>query len=371
MTTATQNLVRNDSSGVFYARFRIGGKLTWKSLDTTVLTVAKIRLPDVIKRERELLAAGDGQITFAQAKKIYLERLNMNPALKQRTKDYHVQRLSGLAASWPDLDAKKIRNLVKDDCIQWAGAFAARYSPTSFNHTLGILRAIIEIGIENGARYDNPAKTLERLSEAVTPPKLPSQTEFENFVKEIETSGSRHSRPCANLVRFLAYGGFRIGEAKNITWADCNFEAGKITVYGDQDTGLKGRATGEYRMVPMIPEMRLLLEQLRAGRAGEADTSKVMSVFECQKAMDRAAKVVGMARITHHDLRHLFATRCIESGVDIPTVSRWLGHKDGGALAMRVYGHLRDAHSTNMAQRVVFSAPVAGNIVPMPQEKAV
>jgi integrase len=37
-------------------------------------------------------------------------------------------------------------------------------------------------------------------------------------------------------------------------------------------------------------------------------------------------------------LRHLFATRCIETGVDIPTVSRWLGHKDGGGLAMKVYG---------------------------------
>lgn len=48
--------------------------------------------------------------------------------------------------------------------------------------------------------------------------------------------------------------------------------------------------------------------------------------------MDSAAKKVGMKRITHHDLRHLFATRCIESGMDIPTVSRWLGHKDGGAL---------------------------------------
>jgi hypothetical protein len=54
-------------------------------------------------------------------------------------------------------------------------------------------------------------------------------------------------------------------------------------------------------------------------------------------------------------LRHLFATRCIESGVDIPTVSRWLGHKDGGALAMKVYGHLRDQHSTNMAKKVIFS----------------
>jgi len=59
-------------------------------------------------------------------------------------------------------------------------------------------------------------------------------------------------------------------------------------------------------------------------------------------------------RITHHDLRHLFATRCIESGVDIPTVSRWLGHKDGGALAMRTYGHLRDEHSQMMAAKVSF-----------------
>jgi hypothetical protein len=32
---------------------------------------------------------------------------------------------------------------------------------------------------------------------------------------------------------------------------------------------------------------------------------------------------VGLSKLTHHDLRHLFATRCIESGVDIPTVARW------------------------------------------------
>jgi integrase len=81
-----------------------------------------------------------------------------------------------------------------------------------------------------------------------------------------------------------------------------------------------------------------------------------MPVRECQKAMNRAAQLVGMARITHHDLRHLFATRCIESAVDIPTVSRWLGHKDGGALAMKVYGHLRDQHSVAMAQKVTFAA---------------
>src|SRR5271154_2755582 len=90
-----------------------------------------------------------------------------------------------------------------------------------------------------------------------------------------------------------------------------------------------------------------------------------MQVFECQKSIDRAAKLASVKRITHHDLRHLFATRCIESGVDIPTVSRWLGHQDGGALAMKTYGHLRDQHSTTMAQKVVFTE-TAPNVVPLP-----
>jgi integrase len=79
-----------------------------------------------------------------------------------------------------------------------------------------------------------------------------------------------------------------------------------------------------------------------------------MEVAECEKSMTRACKEVGMARITHRDLRHLFATRCIETGVDIPTVSKWLGHKDGGALARRIYGHLLQEHSLAMAKKVNF-----------------
>ena len=77
---------------------------------------------------------------------------------------------------------------------------------------------------------------------------------------------------------------------------------------------------------------------------------------------------IGIPRITHHDLRHFFATVCIESGVDIPTVSRWLNHKDGGALAMKTYGHLRREHSTAAARRVTFEAPIepANKIVAFP-----
>ena len=107
----------------------------------------------------------------------------------------------------------------------------------------------------------------------------------------------------------------------------------------------------------MITEARALFERMRAERLHESKDTNVFLVGECQNAIDRAARLVGMARITHHDLRHFFATIAIESGVDIPTVSRWLGHKDGGALAMKTYGHLRDEHSVSAAKKVSF-API-------------
>src|SRR5438046_10497447 len=58
-------------------------------------------------------------------------------------------------------------------------------------------------------------------------------------------------------------------------------------------------------------------------RPDESLDAKVFRVGECQKALDRVCKKVGADRITHHDLRHLLATRCIESG----------GHSDCFALA--------------------------------------
>ena len=124
---------------------------------------------------------------------------------------------------------------------------------------------------------------------------------------------------------------------------------------GDPTTGTKN---WEIRRLPMIPDMRRLLQRIKSERdEKEFLSDPVMRVHECQGAINTACRKLGIARFTHHDLRHLFATRCIESGVDIPTVSRWLGHKDGGALAMKTYGHLRDQHSADMAQRVTFSKP--------------
>ncbi len=358
-STQYANLVCYVPSGKYYARIRIRGKLIVRSLKTASISIAKLRLSDLEKAERQKaehqVGKGDEKLTFEQAVKIYRERLKGDPSRKPRTKDYHEQRLTALLKSWPKLNSLEVRKITKSDCLNWAARFGQKASPTAFNHTVSVLRHVLEIGVESGMRYDNPGRFVKRVSERPKKLQLPEAGQFGAFVAEIENGGGGHSRACAELVRFLAYGGFRKMEAANITWAACDFARGKIIVRGDPGTGLKGRAAGEFREVPMIPEMKELLGKIKEQRNSVSPDQPVMRVRECQKAMDRAAKKIGMSRITHHDLRHLFATRCIESGVDIPTVSRWLGHKDGGALAMKVYGHLRDQHSVEMAQRVRFA----------------
>jgi integrase len=135
-----------------------------------------------------------------------------------------------------------------------------------------------------------------------------------------------------------------------VKWEDVDWQRKEIIVRGREKTATEN---GEIRRVPILPDMVKLLNRLK-NKLGTVGTGKIMQIRSCNRALTRGCKALGIPRITHHDLRHPFATRCIEAGVDVPTVSRWLGHKDGGALAMKVYGHLRNEHSQAMAGRVRF-----------------
>jgi integrase len=355
--TPVANLVRYRSSGVYFARVRVAGKLIRQSLKTNVFSVAKIRLADLTQEQRKAAEVGklsaNGKMSFGDARGIYEERLKNNQRLKPTAKQYRIRTIKDLGRTWSGLNATDIRKISERECLEWAAKYAEKYSPTVYNNTVGTLRHILEIGIRAGARYGNPANAIPKLKVRQKVLKLPEQKQFLHMVEAIGSAGGRFSKSCADLTEFLAYSGCRKGEAARVHGRDCDFKKGEIAVHGDPATGTKN---WEIRRVPMIPDMRRLLERIRSGREEEEwMNTTVMGVRECQKALDSACKKLGVSRITHHDLRHLFATRCIESGVDIPTVSRWLGHKDGGALAMKTYGHLRDQHSAAMAQKVTFA----------------
>jgi integrase len=375
--TGKDNLVRH-KSGRYYARVFGQGKEVWKSLKTSHFSVAQARLAEFLKDHRQRVGNGVGggkdsgisaKMMFGEAAEVHLRDLDNNVEIKPRTRAYYRERLRALEKSWPNLSRTEIRKITPGDCKEWAGRYGRIAAPTNYNNTVALLRHVFAVAVEAGVIYANPAAAVKRAQVRTKEIALPSSDKFHAMVAEMRNGHGRFSRDCADFVEGLAYSGMRKGEANGLEWRDLDFDANEIVVRGDAVTGTKG---GEgWRRVPMIPDARTLFERMRSERAHEPLDAKVFQVRECQKALDRACQKVGADRIVHHDVRHLFATRCIESGVDIPTVSRWLGHKDGGALAMRVYGHLRNEHSQAQALKVSFSptAAKAADVITFPAEQ--
>lgn len=363
--TKVQNLVRH-KSGRYYARAFANNKEIWKSLRTSHFSVARARVAEFLREHREKVAPANetsAKMRFSEALAIHLQHLDDDVKLKPATRHYWRQIFVSLLKSWPGLAEREVRRITKTDCFEWARKFRKVASSTRYNNTIGGLQHVLKVAVEAGVIYGNPAAKLERLPVRSKQLILPSRDEFLRLVEAVERAGAWCSRDCADLLRGLAFTGCRKGEAAEIEWRDLDFAAGEIVVRGDAATGTKNWTV---RRVPMIPDARALFQRMRNERAGDRLDAKVFRVNEAQNAINSAVRKLGLPRITHHDLRHLFATASIESGVDIQTVSGWLGHKDGGVLAMKTYGHLRREHSVAQAQRVSFSpvAAATANVIP-------
>jgi integrase len=343
-----EHLVQHTPTGTFYCRLKLNGKTIRASLETTVLTTAREKLPDKLKELRKPKAQVG---TFAAGRLEFEAETRNKHDLAELSRVYRLRCVDRIVRSWPGLDNRRVDTLTKTEIETWAKRYADKYAPQFFNNSLNVFREILSLA---GLGHDaNLAYKINRLG---IPPKrlnLPTADQFNQLLKEIETSGAGQAHDCADLTRFLAFSGCRISEAKQATWQDVDWKNNELTIHC-----LKRRATSQemrVRVIPLVPAMRQFLNQLNAKLQPKPEDN-ICRVFECQKSLTRACKIVGCARLTHHSLRHLFATFCIEAGIDVPSVSKWLGHSDGGALAMRIYGHLRREHSQLMAQRVTFGA---------------
>jgi hypothetical protein len=91
--TLCANLVRCKSSGIYFARFRVRGKLIRRALNTSQISVAKLRVADLEKEERQRAehqtAVAEGAMTFADALAIYKQRLAGAGSLKPRSEVCH------------------------------------------------------------------------------------------------------------------------------------------------------------------------------------------------------------------------------------------------------------------------------------------
>jgi integrase len=353
--TAVQHLYRREPIGVYYARLYARGRNKWISLKTKSFPVAKLELLKHLQAHYAIAEAETrtraGKASFGDLAAIYLQGVELDVHTKASTKEYRGKTVRYLFKSWPELARKEPNRVTESECRSWASEYRGKFSETLYNNTVDTLRHIFDLAIARGLIARNPALEIEKVKVPQKKLELPSGEQFARIVELIRSSGAATSSGCGDLVEFLAYSGARATEAAGIRWQDIDFERGRIYIAPGK--------SGEGRHVPLLDSMRDLLTRIRATpRWFRVEHRRkggyILSVIECEKALSSACRKAGAHRMTRHDLRHLFATKCIESGVDIPTVSRWLGHKDGGALAMRTYGHLRDEHSQAMAAKVRF-----------------
>ena len=323
-----------------------------------------MRLADLEKDERQraasLSAVADGKMTFGDALAVYRKRLEGDVSLKPRSKEYREERIAALLKSWPTIEKMDVARISKADCLNWAADYQKTVSATNFNNTVGSLKLVLDVAVEVGARYDNPAKFIKRARVIVREPELPSQEDFQRVLETIK------HRSVADLIRFVVYSGMRIGEAGKVTWQDVDFEREQIAVRGDEKTGTKN---WEVRRAPMIPDMKALLERLRDEKPDHKPTDPVMSAKEFRGSVKTACRKLGVPYFNHHAMRHLFITRCMELNINVRVIADWVGHKDGGALILKRYSHVRPAHASEMAKRVTFSNPEPTNVLPMPLVK--
>jgi integrase len=77
-----------------------------------------------------------------------------------------------------------------------------------------------------------------------------------------------------------------------------------------------------------------------------------------RESLELARAHAKMPKIAFHDMRHFFISYAVMSGVDFMTIASWVGHRDGGVLIGKVYGHLAETHRMAQALRVNFGPVV-------------
>jgi integrase len=245
-----------------------------------------------------------------------------------------------------------VRNIASVHCHDWEKTREANTSPSTFNHDRTTLIAVLNYAVKEGLLLENPALTIARRKLPKSKIVIPSKEDFCRLVATIRSLGPR-AQTGADLVELLSYSGMRLSEATELTWGDIDFERGQFTVTG----GLKGTKNHEARSIPLFPALRSLLERIKAKREGGiAPTQRVVPIVTAKTGIRTACLKAGLAHFHHHLCRHFFVSQAIEAGVDFKTIAAWVGHKDGGVLVAKTYGHLRDTHSAEMAKRMTWSA---------------
>jgi integrase len=244
------------------------------------------------------------------------------------------------------------------------GAFAGRklesVSERTANLDLIALRNVLKSAIDDGYLRDLPRiKMLEGPPSPKRQLLLPA--EFDRLIAGARRNCQKNGQQLADYLCFLAFSGAREKEALRIKWADVDFEGERVTIGADRLA-----KNWESRTVEFNPQLAELLDEMWQRRAPDSSWlfpspqrgPRDEHARSFRESLKIARKAAALEWVGFHDLRHYFCSMCVMVGIDFMTIAAWLGHKDGGMLIGKVYGHLLDEHRQKAAKLVRFGISV-------------
>ena len=176
-------------------------------------------------------------------------------------------------------------------------------------------------------------------------------------------------------VLFCMYTGTRLGELCSLKWADFDFGDRTVTVNRTvqrimaegyitktvlMETAPKSESSK--RTIPLTDEMIKLLKMRREDGDYVFGGNKPLEPRTMQYRLKKILKEAGVDDRNFHILRHTFATNCVESGMDVKTLSMILGHFDVKITLNRYVHPTMDSRRKQMDRLLDFHGQIRGQI---------
>lgn len=352
-------------------------KLVWHVLKDAQ-TAAEARQAmvalDLERRQGSLVARGEAP-HFAD----FLDRYYAGPLLTKRTATQGKEK-SHLKWWNKRLGGLRLDQIRRSHVLSGLEELErSRVAPRTRNLYAITLRNVFKYAIGLGHLGASPADVITWLKPGTRKRELVGAPAFERLIAAAADPRYLHRRLArpgetslplknaaqfADYLRFLLYTGAREKEALRVRWADIDFDRHLVAI------GADGQAkNAEVRHVDFNPALATLLTAMRERRAPDSQWlfpspqrgEKDLHAQSFRESLKMARAAAGMPTVGFHDTRHEFISRAVMAGIEFMTIARWVGHKDGGVLIGKVYGHIADEHRQKMAARLQL-APVAPDV---------
>lgn len=234
-------------------------------------------------------------------------------------------------------------------------------SSNTVNGIVSILKLSLKRAVAFGAAS-------AQYSDAVSRPKA-REKRVECFGKDEQRKLERYiiesKREKLLGIVLCLYTGLRIGELLALTWDDIDLTGGIMRIsHSCHDEWASGhyvkvidtpKTANAYRSVPIPAPLLPRLKEHRRRAVGlfviQGDAEYGAQVRSYQRTFELVLKRIGLPHKGFHALRHTFATRALEVGMDVKTLSEILGHGDP-AVTLKRYVHSMLEHKKEMMNKV-------------------